>query len=90
MASELEKLQLEEAEAIATFSGAVIQEWSDSHRAGLDPFAEEGARALLAEETGSIATVAGDRSPRRRRASTGWTCSRSRRATSRSPGHVRR
>ena len=72
-----------EAEAIAAF-GAVIQGWSDSPRAGLDPFAEEGAQALLAEETGTITTVAGDPVPSAPEASTGWTCSRSQRATSRS------
>ena len=58
-----QELTLEETEAIATFSGAVFQEWSDSYRAGLDPFGEEAARALLAEETGATATVAGEPAP---------------------------
>ena len=56
-------LTIEQSEAIAAFSGAVFREWSDAYCAGLDPFTEEGARALLARDAGATVTVAGDAAP---------------------------
>lgn len=58
-------LTLEESEAIASFSGAVFQEWSEALRAGRDPFADDGARALLGSRRGTAVTMAGESAPSR-------------------------
>ena len=56
-----QELTLEESEAIASFSGAVFLEWSEAFREGRDPFAEEGARALVQRAEATVVTVAGKR-----------------------------
>lgn len=54
-----QELTLEESEAIASFSGAVFQEWSEAFRLSGDPFGEEGAGALLGEDRGATVVLPG-------------------------------